>query len=722
MSKTEIKSGLNTKTLVVGVILVVILSFFRAGSWNIYAWPSYEGSVHGRSPRFTPWAYTWDMFMFSFGIATIMILCIAIINQVKHVFSRQEVTILLVMILCSMFLNSALDGSSNLVYWLNVGIGMFSPTRGFTDDIVAKMQGFLPSFMGMNDKEYWVTTFSTWWSPIRWDLIMPMIVYTTFLCTVLFLIGLFTILFLRRLYIDVEDLPFPIANLANDMVDLTQPSSSKVGFLRSKWFLVGFLVQAIWILSYNLPYRFIELFAPGTASPFDFNLWSPGNLYLVYDATVLALVPWVGLNIMLEPWTIAWGTLLSMDVLIGAIIGWFAVQFLPGVVLTAIGTWPEFPTGQMSATPNYRLYYIPYPGGSANVINLWFGMIIGLAVVPILKNLDTMIPIFKGFVKEPAKEVDPERPLSYRIVLWGFIASLLLYVVACSLANVLSLWSFVWIVLIALLMMGSYRLIAETGGVFGHSFDSCPHGNWAYMVGIILLTIPLPGLLGITPTTSSMVMTYWFISGYSGALLFTFLASSGTISLESFKMGKMSNTNLKDILKAVIISIVIGVFVYCAGNYIWLSIYPGNQWAGAIYPWIPSAHFSGFLSFDPLTIIPWVDTCYSMTLYTPNTWDAVGKMLIGFVVVAGLTIGRERFPWLRISAAGLCLGVFGAQWLWSAFIVALIIKFLIMRVGGPELFKNKWKPLATGLLVGFLFAYVVNGLLYVPAFLATTYT
>jgi len=63
--------------------------------------------------------------------------------------------------------------------------------------------------------------------------------------------------------------------------------------------------------------------------------------------------------------------------------------------------------------PAYRLFINNWDAVTANVQWLWFGMIIGLATVPIIKELSTTGSIFKGFVKEPAADVDPERPLSY---------------------------------------------------------------------------------------------------------------------------------------------------------------------------------------------------------------------------------------------------------------------------------------------------------------------
>jgi len=321
--------------------------------------------------------------------------------------------------------------------------------------------------------------------------------------------------------------------------------------------------------------------------------------------------------------------------------------------------------------------------------------------------------------------VDPEKPLPYRIALWGFIASLILYVVVSAAANVLSLWSFVWIVMVALLMMGSYRFVAETGGSFGHSFENAFIAAWPCLISTIMLAT-LPGVIGVTPTNPSMVMTFAFTQYGLSGLFALMVHSSGTITLESFKLGKLSGTNLKDILKAALIAMIAFLVVITISNFIWHSIYPGDKWAGAVYPWLGSMFFNGYSKFaDPGPLAPaayWFDNgMYQNLVNVPGPTDAVLKMVIGIVVIAAVTMARERLPWLRVSAAGLVLGLFGSDWFWAPFIVALVIKYILMRVGGTELFLNKWKPLAVGLIVGFLFAYVINGLLYVPAMIAGTY-
>jgi hypothetical protein len=87
-------------------------------------------------------------------------------------------------------------------------------------------------------------------------------------------------------------------------------------------------------------------------------------------------------------------------------------------------------------------------------------------------------------------------------------------------------------------------------------------------------------------------------------------------------------------------------------------------------------------------------------------------MAIGIIIVFGITLLQQRFSWFIISATGIFLGtMFGSQ-LWLPMIVAIIFKFVTLRVGGTRRYDSAGKPMAVGLLAGTAFVFVFQALVW----------
>ena len=719
--RVEIKK-ITTRSVVIGLILAVILTFIGSAFYHLI--PAYShsyGSTYGRTPYASPYTYAWLNFYCAIMPTVFTIFVITLINMVKPVFAKHEVAVISMIILMSGIFASGSTYTNNLYFFFTYGWGYLTPTRIPAEEDVARIQQFMAPIMACgNDKEYWQMVMSTWWSPIRWDYVMPMMVWGSFLLTVLSFVGLFVALITRRLYVDVEALPFPIANVTNEMIDTSQPTDGKrLGFF-NKFFLIGFLIQFIWLIIGNLPWDIYSYFAWGERAPWGTARGRFGDffIYPIYDATQLALLPWVALNIMIEPWLIGWGTLLPMDVIIGTVIGWLIFQVMVPVIWTVgLGIWDPMPSsfGYICS----RLYR---DSTTPNIGMIYFGGLIALAIFPIIRNLGTMGPIFGAITgKEPPEDIDPEKPYPYKIAMWGFIGSMLLYVALASVANVMPTWSLLWILLTVVFLFGGYRFVAETGGYMACSFGHPFHlPNWPQPITSILLAT-LPGVIGVESRAS--LMTYTFVS-YGLGTLFSYVAHyGGYMTLESFKLARLSNLNIKNLWKIALVTLVLTMFIMGFGVFFWHSVFPGDKRAGGVYPWLGAGLFFNLYQKNIATGIPyWMDRSVYLTMFQdPGPVDTVIKMVIGIVLVIGLMMGRERYPWLRISAAGLILGMAFGMKFWGSFIVALAIKYLTLRIGGVRLFEEKVKPVMVGFFYGWAIAAMIHWFVYTPIWVLKTY-
>ena len=730
MSREVEVRRVSVKTLIIGVILMILFNAFYfiacSETFMSIGVAGWQGSTYGRSPMASPYSADWGRFFFAMTSISLVLIVTTIVNMVKPIFHKRDIAVVCMMLMIAGFLTSG--GWSNAYstcppYLFEYGWGYFSPTRMPAEEDVARLQMFLADIMQCGaDKEYWQMVMSTWWAPIRWDYIMPMIIWGSTLLSVLGLLGIFIALIVRRLYVDVEALTFPIANLTNEMIETTQPKNGKLGFT-GKFFLIGFLIQFLWIIIGNLPWDIYSYYAWGERAPWGTARGRFGDFHIfpVYDATLLALLPWVNLNIIAEPWLIGWGALLPLEVLFGYLIGYLVFMVILPVAYTAAGIWEPMPAGR----PGYIVYMHYWYSGWGPTLNLewvYMGMLLAFAIVPIVRNLGTMGPIFKAFIgKEPPEDVDPEKPLPYKIALWGLIASIILYVALVAVANVIPIWSLLFILLTALMLFGGLRLLAETGGYLGLSWCHAFPGPCYPQVITGILLASLTGVIGVESKASMMTMAF---VGYSLNMLQAGTAeAAGYTTLESFKLAKLSGIDLRDVAMIAIFTVVVTLFMHGFLTFIYHHIFPIDKWAGAVYAWLGAGLFFNLYQKNIAVGVPyWPDRGrYLVLVEEPGPVDCVTKLVIGAVIIVALTYGRERFPWLRISAAGLLLGLMSNGKFWVPFLIGTIFKYLTLRIGGVRLFEEKVKPIMVGFLFGWALAVMIHFIVYAPAWVMHIY-
>ncbi|MEM2029111.1 MAG: DUF6784 domain-containing protein, partial [Candidatus Bathyarchaeia archaeon] len=83
--------------------------------------------------------------------------------------------------------------------------------------------------------------------------------------------------------------------------------------------------------------------------------------------------------------------------------------------------------------------------------------------------------------------------------------------------------------------------------------------------------------------------------------------------------------------------------------------------------------------------------------YPPLFWQSSA---IGFIITLLVYFGRMRYPWLWINPVGFVLGGTSDAWFRAANVVAFVVVFLAVRVGGAEFYRKYLLRFAVGAFIG----------------------
>jgi len=412
------------------------------------------------------------------------------------------------------------------------------------------------------------------------------------------------------------------------------------------------------------------------------------------------------------PYQLGWGYMMPVDVLNGFFIGWLFFLVIMPPVYVALGLIePAGPGDVTLAESAYNI--IPDKINFAtnpNLINSFHvgingGLIIGLAIWPLLLHRDLIAKILKGMFKEPDKTVDPNRPIKYQYVWAMVIISCIVLLSAMVYVMVPASFAIPTLILDLLIMTGFTRFVAETGSL------------WWYIGGPALSRITyLPG------SAIGFVTGLWQGTAYEtdefAALLFTadgsghnwlgMMQNGEMISLNGFKMGHSFNIRPKDIFVAVLIGTVISFIGITIGHMLFFAThsitkteivrYPEFQ-LGFIWPGGAPGHRVGW-GQPGQVVTEGIHSRFGYLADAAHLQPYLIWVVIGFILAGLIPMLRRKLPILRISVAGLLLGAnFGIQ-LWFPFLIGYILKTLTLRIGGGRLYRERGLPLALGAFVG----------------------
>jgi len=691
----EVRPGLTVKSIVVAVLGLIIVSLLCGDPQRRFE----------PSPlRVTGLEYNyWESqvpALSSIGWGILFMLILALVNQGaaagwwKIRFTRQETALILIMVVIGGIYNGGYHGPFR--EWFSESADVASKPAADR----AKLWAYMPDVVfGPKDANFWTFFVGEPGRPklrtlmIPWAGLLPMMATAIFFTLGGMLCLVFASMLLRRLYCTVEYLPMPITEVMTGFLELTQPGSEKVKLFKSKPFIIGLLASFL----YTFPLwgiHFWQTVLTGKPAGSPEGMLGGVLLWPFWDFTLKGWLPWVPLQVSLAPWEVGWGMILPINVLASTLIGYLAMFVIfPLIYGYGLGFWGKF-SGMSAWELTFAGIYRQSSEGFSFVA-LSLGMLFALVVTPLVMNWREVAPIFKALIREPPEEFDPDRPVSYRLT-WlltiGF--GLLWYLTAILVMGMAWHATLFFMAVTSILFLAYGRMASETGGFYGLVI---PVPYWSH--GGLLGAWALRGF-GVMPDPAKpvgSVVTYWYMQ--TRGTTFAWGDKIPWYSLHSMKVADLTKTKTRAALKTLVAGIALSLTAIAVFYFIYR----------AYAPWV-------FKTRGELTNTAPGNVANGSTKGWFNMidhWDlGLVQVAIGFAAIFALSLLQPRIPLLRtLSMGGLVWGVWGGYMVWATWLVALVIKYVVLRTGGTKIYEETVKPASLGLVAGafITFALMVLG-------------
>lgn len=488
-----------------------------------------------------------------------------------------------------------------------------------------------------------------------------------YFAVVFFLFGL--ALILRRLWIDVEALPFPHAQgwIVAEIALEKEPTR------RRRFFLIAALLGLLFFAPYMVytanpaipdPYGWVK-------NPF-FTTWSTGNLELTEAYPAIKAAVAAPLSIGTDPLRYAYWFLVPIDSLLSFTIAMLGIEILLPQILSYFGYYSGIYTAGI-----WDKWSMIHNGPPLYVSTIEAGMLLGIVVFMILVNwryfLGTLRSTLGG--KTPSGEVS--YVLAYLIFIIGSIALIALFIT--SAVEPLDAMLGYFIIIVQLVAMIRTRAYAG-------SFSAARSAH--YLKPFWGDTIPAaPALSAGKLFISSHTYTWGTGVDVDGPYNVTLGGA-----LDSFKVASMAGIDAKTAFKLLFVGAIISIIVVIPLTYI--------VWHNFGVMELPSPKEWDYF---------WEGDAGS---YNSRTSIATPSGVVGFVLCGVLVFLRSRYTWWPIEPLGFVLALDDYDHWWAMTLlpmIVLVIKYIVIRVGGRKVFEEIGVPVAFGVITGEILGIIICG-------------
>jgi len=665
--KEEIRSVLTVKTIAMGVIASIVSTIIVVFILN--------GIPVGVQDKTFELSWVTGAFFFLFLIMLIHRIWSFAAPKLR-LSQQQSVTIYSMLILSSAF--------AVIPYFLIPWFSFLVQSDTYRAGVLGG-GGYMPNLWVPNSKSIvdgafyggTVVPWSNWLSPV---------IYWIVLFGCLGLCQMFINIVWRKQFVEVERLPFPYADAATEIMRAGNASGmEKAGRIWKAgpfWWgaLVGFLFMLYPVLTalHNL----IPWFPAMGDLPEVYNWWIWG-----YDATSIIRNNTV-LRINLNPLWIALAFLIPLDTLLSAWLWFFICYVILPPIQVAIGTYPSFP--EQNDGSNY-IWANHWAGKGFMPGWVMWGVMLGLPLWMLLFNRGYIVGTIRKAFGKAEGNPDGEKGL-YRmayigaIITFAIVAGLLIYAGLPVLAGILiPAW--------ALLIYWAWTRVRSIGG--GYT-DYWWYGPWYQDPAAAIVWIPF-----------SVSGTYNSAASFRTTAISMMLMedrSLGAIpqpaSMESFKLADRAGIRPRELVLPQAIAIIIGVVIAFP-----LTIWGAYRW-GWDKQWIGGPNRGGWSTWFQAFIRD------GGNVLVPVDWSSwLGQFIFGGFFCGLLIFLRMRFVWWPIEPIGIILGSSAVTgwFMFTALVVAWVIKMLVLKIGGTSLYEKTALPFSSGLFVGaFLMLYILK--------------
>jgi len=542
---------------------------------------------------------------------------------------------------------------------------------------------YMPSIFGPRDIDLIQGAFSGGAS-VPWDAWLIPMFYWMLLSIAICFSGLFLSCILRRQYIDVETLPFPIAT---PIVTLAKERNFfKMRNLR--YILIGMLIGFIWpqnlAFLLNIIYPPLGIQVPGEVDLAPF-LWSTLPMAVL-------VINWGNIAVL------AFAYLVPNDILLTAVLLHIVFLWIIPPIEVFMGVLNAPADYAASGMWLYRFADAAFKGPVHFSDITRYGAILGLGIIPLIMQWKHVARTLRAIV-HPEPDIESNEPLPYRWAWIGFIAMSVLTLFLLSLGGMPFWLAVVFLILFNVLSLGLTRLRGESGGWVGNAEE---------MVSPIHATLYQIGFEA-NIQNETVKTACWRTMMLSGTYTWwgTLIALPPPItSMEAFRIASITKTKARDLFVSMSIAIIIAL----------LLGFPFALWGiyhyGVSAKWLYSridAQFVGDMGFwQNLRAAFYVGGSPAAWTYPPD-WIQTG---IGIFLVALFTFLRMRYVWFPLNPVGIPLAGFVLSpayiFLW---LIAYIIKYATLKVGGTKLYEEKGVPIAIGVILTWATLLFIGGII-----------
>jgi hypothetical protein len=320
----------------------------------------------------------------------------------------------------------------------------------------------------------------------------------------------------------------------------------------------------------------------------------------------------------------------------------------------------------------------PYSAPPLRFESIVIGVVLGFLVMSILQYRRYISETLRiAFRKE--RTVEPEKePMSYRSAWIMFIVSFVAMIIFLMYAGISPWLSF----LIVVTGIMTWFVAAQLWGRLGIYWEMC----YDFAPGFIrLLAYPTLRTPDITSTDlalgNSILMQYTHpdTTGWGGSLF---------ASLASYKMASLTGTNLRNVLKIMVVAMFLSMLVT---QFTYLGL---CGLLGATRFAHPHISFGGVKA-------SWWYVMWGRPTDSPII-EVTPWIAAGFVIMVVLRLLSARFLWVPDPLAIIPTFTPGVSvhGQWACALVAWIVKSMILKIGGSKLYEEKAVPFVGGFMLG----------------------
>ncbi len=513
-----------------------------------------------------------------------------------------------------------------------------------------------------------------------WGPWLPSMTFWSIWMIVVFCGGYFFMAPLHKPLVRIERHVFPYAVAITRTIDWStglvegKPRLLNFRLRLTKFFWAGFVIGLLTyipsMISALLPITFpIYLISP------------PVNAWI--QEIMTPILPGARFSGWFAPAEIVLAAFASMDTLITAFLYYLITAIIYPVVGVKLGILPYYVGIEGTAT-----YYQQEGPFKADWFAYW-GVVVGVGLWMMYQYRDHILGIFKvAFNPEKYPDLPKEEEgLSYRFLAFGIIVCFVLLVLLWMAIGATPLMSIVGPVYFIIFMYGWTRYQAEAMHTAATYYHLLPF----YDFGTFL------GQWGGRPDPASINSVAAFMA--TGAPGFSRQSAVGPMNqFLLYKVAYENKTRFKDIL---IISVVTTISASITVSFLtpwWYATNGGRLALGMVeyhtWNWSWIWNLSGGTP-------PWKVTPAETAGYT------IGGIIFTFVCYKL----RAMYPWFIINPIGIALPAVwgmahGMFWTW-----ALLIKFIVLKIGGVRAFEEYYAPAAIGFAMGTGVLYFVTSLI-----------